>query len=84
MYELRINGQRVAAYPDEAMALSRVRQATWLNPDAEIELTDAQTGRPSEVTASVSGRRNEIAARMRRRAETARRPAGLGESLIRL
>ena len=82
MYELRINGQPVAAYPDEAMALSRVRQATWLNPDAEIELMDGQTGRPFEVTASVSGR-DEIAARMRRRAETARRPAGLGESLLR-
>ena len=64
MYELRLNGQPVAVYPDEALALSYVRQVAWLNPDTEIEIMDTRTGRPFEVAASVSWR-DEIAARMR-------------------
>lgn len=64
MYELRIDGQPVAVYPDEVTALSRVRQVACVNIDAEIEVMDTRTGRAFEVAASVRWR-DEIAARMR-------------------
>lgn len=64
MYEVRINGQPVAAYADEAMALSRVRLFAAFDVDAEIEVMDTRTGRAFEVAASVRWR-DEIAARMR-------------------
>ncbi len=64
MYEVRINGQPSVLYGDEAAALLRVRQVAWLNPDAEIEVIDARTGRAFEVAASLRWR-EEIAARMR-------------------
>lgn len=60
MYELRIDGQPVAAYANETVALSRARLFTTLDADAEIEVMDTRTGRAFEVAASVRDRKSVV------------------------